>query len=145
MDLALDYSEQKTHMAHLVSFRTAKFDVTAEDPNPINPIPGQSVLRWLRVELARNHYTVTEPSTEDWGWYIDAEGEGGHYMVGASADAEDIASDIEWVLQIHKHRSFKEKVLGQHKMTDDDPLVALIERIVRADPQISEVSVERDT
>ncbi len=76
-------------MAHLVSFRTAKFDVRAEDPNPINPIFGQSVLRWLRAELAKAHYTVTEPSTEDWGWYVDVEAEGAHYLVGASADAEN--------------------------------------------------------
>jgi hypothetical protein len=131
-------------MAHLVSFRTAKFDVRAEDPNPINPIPGQSVLRWLRSELAMAHCTVTEPSTEDWGWYVDVEVEGAHYLVGASADAEGATRDIEWILQVHKHRSLKEKILGQNKMTADDRLVALIERIVRADPQISEVSVQRD-
>src|SRR6478672_5055402 len=37
-----------TAMAHLFTFRTARFDVREEDPNPINPIPGQGVLRWLR-------------------------------------------------------------------------------------------------
>lgn len=131
-------------MAHLVSFRTAKFDVRAEDPNPINPIPGQSVLRWLRSELAKAHYTVTEPSTEDWGWYVDVDAEGAHYLVGASGDAESSMPDMEWIVQIHKHRSLKEKIFGQNKMAGDDPLVALIERIVRADPEISEVSVQRD-
>jgi hypothetical protein len=131
-------------MAHLVSFRTAKFDVRAEDPNPINPIPGQSVLRWLRAELAKADYTVTEPSTEDWGWYVDVDAEGAHYLVGASGDAESSMRDMEWIVQIHKHRSLKEKIFGQNKMAVDDPLVALIERIVRADPQISEVAVQRD-
>lgn len=131
-------------MAHLVSFRTAKFDVRAEDPNPINPIFGQSVLRWLRAELAKAHYTVTEPSTEDWGWYIDVEAEGANYLVGASADAESSTREIEWILQVHKHRTLKEKILGQNKMAADDPLVGLIERIVRADPEITEVSVDRD-
>ena len=131
-------------MAHLVSFRTAKFDVRGEDPNPINPIFGQSVLRWLRAELAKAHYTVTEPSTEDWGWYVDVEAEGAHYLVGASADAESSTREINWILQVHKHRPLKEKILGQNKMAANDPLVALIERIVRADPQISEVSVDRN-
>ena len=131
-------------MAHLVSFRTAKFDVRAEDPNPINPIFGQSVLRWLRAELARAHYTVTEPSTEDWGWYVDVEAAGANYLVGASGDAENSTSEIEWIVQVHKHRSLKEKILGQNKMAVDDPLVALIESIVRADPQISEVSIDRN-
>ena len=131
-------------MAHLVSFRTAKFDVKAEDPNPINPIPGQSVLRWLRDELVKAHYNVTEPSTEDWGWYVDVEGGGAQYLVGASADPEESAREIEWIVQVHKHRSFTEKIRGQNKMAADDPLVALVERIVRADPDITEVSVERD-
>src|SRR5215471_10285059 len=103
-------------MAHLVSFRTAKFDVRAEEPNPINPIAGQSVLNWLRVELRKTKYTATEPSTEDWGWYIDVRGEGSSYLVGASADADDPASDVEWIIQVHKHRSLKQKILGHNKM-----------------------------
>ena len=132
-------------MAHVVSFRSSKFDVSAETPNPINPIAGQSVLTWLRAELAKAHYTATEPDTEDWGWYIDVTGNDGSYLVGASADAEGSTPNVEWVIQVHKHRSFTEKVFGRNKMVADDSLAALIERIVRANPQISDVSVERET
>ena len=74
-------------MAHVVSFSTGKFDVSTETPNPINPIAGQSILKWLRAELAKAQYTATEPDTEDWGWYIDVTGNDGSYLVGASADA----------------------------------------------------------
>ena len=132
-------------MAHILSFRTSKFDVSSETPNPINPIAGQSVLRWLRAELAKAGYTTTEPNTEDWGWYIDATGNDGTYLVGASADAEDSTPDVEWVIQVHRHRSMSDKLFGRNKMAVDDPLVTLIERIVRAEPQISDVSVERET
>jgi hypothetical protein len=132
-------------MAHVVSFRTRKFDVTAETPNPINPIAGQSVLSWLRAELTKAQYTATEPDTEDWGWYIDVAGNDSSYLVGASADADGSTADVEWVIQVHKHRSFTDKVFGRNKMAVDDSLAALIERIVRADPQISGVSVERET
>ena len=38
----------------------------------------------------------------------------------------------------------KGKLLGRNKIAENDPLVALIERIVRADPQMSEVEVQRD-
>jgi len=114
--------------------------VRAEDPNPINPIPGQSVLRWLRVELSNAHCTVTEPATEDWGWYVDVAAGGAHYLVGASADVEGSTPDIEWMVQVEKHRSLKEKILGQNRMAADDPLVALIESVLRADPQIASVS-----
>lgn len=133
-------------MAHIVSFRTSKFDVTAEDPNPTNPIAGQGVLRWLGAELAKKAtYTATEPDSEDWGWYIDVAGKDVTYLVGASADADGSTPDVEWVIQVHKNRSLKDKLLGRNTMAADDPLVAVIERIVRADPQISNVSVDRET
>ena len=131
-------------MAHLISFTTDRFDVSAERPNPINPIAGQSVLLWLREELSRAPYRVTEPDTEDWGWYVDVEGPDASYLVGASADAADPTPTVEWVVQVHKNRSMKDKVLGRNKMATDDPLVALIERIVRGDRRIEQVSVTRE-
>ena len=130
-------------MPHLISFRSPRFDPTAETPNPINPIAGQAVLNWLRAELAKAQYTSTEPATEDWGWYINVEGGGGSYMVGASGDAEGSTSSVEWIIQVHRHRSLKEKLLGRNQMAVDDPLVGVIERIVRADPQSSEVALDR--
>ena len=87
---------------------------------------------------------ATEPDTEDWGWYIDVTGNDGSYLVGASADADGSTPDVEWVIQVHRHRSLTDKLFGRNKMAVDDPLVTLIERIVRADPQISEVSVDRE-
>ena len=132
-------------MAHIVSFRTGRFDVSKETPNPTNPIAGQSVLEWLRAELAKAGYTATEPDSEDWGWYIDVTGTDGSYLVGASADADGSTPDVEWVVQVHRHRSLSDKLFGRNTMAIDDPLVALIERIVRADAQISEVSVDRET
>ena len=133
-----------SQMAHIVSFRTARFDVRAEEPNPINPIAGQSVLKWLRLELAKAGFSATEPATEDWGWYIDVQAEGSSYLVGASADVEGSTADVDWIIQVHRHRSLKDKVLGRNKMADDNPVTALIERLVRADAQCSGVSVERE-
>jgi hypothetical protein len=131
-------------MAHLISFTTARFDVRGETPNSMNPIAGQSVLLWLREELLRAQYRVTEPDTEDWGWYIDVEGAGASYLVGASADAAEPTPTVEWIVQVHKNRSIKDKVLGRNKMAADDPLFALIEKIVRGDSRIERVSVTRD-
>jgi hypothetical protein len=128
-------------MAHLISFKTARFDVSKEKPNEINPIAGQSVLLWLRDALAKAHYQVTEPETEDWGWYIEVVGAEASYRVGASADATDVASPIEWIVQVHKHRSLKDRVLGRHRMTADDPLFGLIETLVRADDRLTDVDV----
>ena len=132
-------------MAHIVSFRTSKFDVSAETPNPFNPIAGRSVLQWLRAELAKAHYTTTEPDTEDWGWYMDVTRTDASYLVGASADADASTPEVDWVIQVHRHRSVSDKLFGRNKMAADDPLAALIERIVRGDSQISDVSIERET
>lgn len=131
-------------MPHLIAFKTARFDVRRETPNPINPIAGQSVLAWLRPQLVEAGYQATDPDSEDWGWYMDVKGASGAYLVGASADADSDEREIEWIVQIHKHRTLSDKMFGRNVMTDEDPLVALIERIVRADGQIIDVSVERD-
>jgi hypothetical protein len=131
-------------MAHVISFRTARFDVSKETPNPINPIAGEGVLNWLRPELEKAHYRTTAPSTEDWGWYMDVEGSGGCYLVGASADAEDPSPERDWTIQVHKSRSLTDKLLGREKMTLDDPLSALIERIVREDDSIRQVEVDKE-
>lgn len=66
-------------MTHLIKFSTAMFDISKEDPNPINPIAGQTVLQWMRAKLEGSGYNTTEPETEDWGWYIDVEGKGSSY------------------------------------------------------------------
>jgi hypothetical protein len=131
-------------MAHLIIFNTSKFDVSKETPNPINPIAGESVLIWLRSEVAGPRYDVSAPAAEDWGWYVYINGGGASYMVGASADAQDPAVELEWTVQLHKTRSLKEKLLGQNKLEGDDPLFALIEKIIRADSDIGRVEVTRE-
>ena len=131
-------------MAFVIAFRTARFEVSKESPNPINPIAGESVLNWLRPALAEAAYRSTEPGTEDWGWYMDVEGPGGAYLVGASADADGATTDVEWVVQVHRARSMKDKLLGRNKLEPDDPLCSLIERLVRADSAMELLSVDAD-
>ena len=129
-------------MAHVITFRSSKFDPAMETPNPVNPIAGESVLLWLRAQLKESPYQATAPATEDWGWYVDVSGAAGTYLVGASADAAERGA-IDWTIQIHKHRSLTDKLTGAKKMAADDPLSALVERILRADPDIGEVEVEK--
>ena len=131
-------------MAHLISFTTDRFDIAGEKPNPTNPIAGQSVLLWIREELLKAKYRVTEPDTEDWGWYIDVEDADASYLVGASADATEPAPAVEWIVQVHRNRSMKDKILGRNKMAVDDPLFLLIEKIVKGDSRIERVSVTRN-
>jgi len=117
-------------MTHLITFTTSQFDASVEVPNPINPIAGESVLKWLQEKLAASSYDATNPEAEDWGWYIYVNGRGASYLVGASSDV-DQAPLREWVVQIHWQRSLRDKLFGRNKLADDDALSAFIERIIR--------------
>jgi hypothetical protein len=132
-------------MAHVITFRSARFDLDAERPNPINPIPGEGVLRWLREKLAGNRYETTEPAPEDWGWYIDVTGDGAAYLVGASGDAvEESPGDVDWTIQVHRHRSLRDKLTGRNKLTAADPVSSLIERLLVEEGGMRGVAVERE-
>ena len=127
-------------MARVIRFRTTKFDVSKERPNPINPIPGESLLVWLR-ERVRYDVTVSEPDAEDWGWYSSVEWKGRTYMLGSSA-IENESGDLEWILQIEKHRSLSEKILGRGKMDTDDECVNYFLRLLESEADFKDVSVD---
>jgi hypothetical protein len=127
-------------MTHVIRFKTAKFDVSKERPNPINPIPGESLLLWLR-ERARPDVAVSEPDSEDWGWYSSVEWKGRSYMLGSSA-SEDDSGDREWILQIEKLRSVKEKLLGPAKMNKDDECAKYFQQLLESEATFKDVSVD---
>src|SRR5262245_54130225 len=131
-------------MAHVIMFRSAQFDVARETPNPINPIAGESVLQWLRERLKEGGYEADAPATEDWGWYMGVARDGALYLVGASADAEQPGPEIDWMIQIHRHQSFKDKITGANRMSADDPLSATIENLLRAEAGASGIEVDRE-
>jgi hypothetical protein len=130
-------------MAHVITFRTAKFDITKETPNPINPIAGESVLLWLREKLQAGGYDVDAPATEDWGWYTGVKKDGALYLVGASAQADEPGPEIDWTVQIHRQRSFKDRLTGANKMSPGDALSRTIEGLLRAEPGISAIEADR--
>jgi hypothetical protein len=128
-------------MARAIRFMTDKFDVSEERPNPINPIPGESLLVWLR-ERAQARAQLTEPDAEDWGWYSFVDWNGRQYLLGASASDEE--GEREWILQIDKQRSMKEKLLGRETMATDDECAAYFQSLLEAEPAFKSVSVDPD-
>lgn len=128
-------------MTVIVPFNTRMFDVSRERPNPINPIAGESLLRWLGEKLPSGQ-GLSEPNVEDWGWYSSIEWDGSHYMLGSSAsEAEDGVR--EWVLQVLRNRSLKERLLGRGRVTPDAPLVIRIVGLLSGEPQFMDLQVER--
>ena len=74
---------------------------------------------------------------------MDVTSADGSYMVGASADASEPAERVDWVIQVERVRSLKERLLGRSLLAADDPLCVLIERLVRADQDNQDITVER--
>jgi hypothetical protein len=129
-------------MCHLITFTSAKFDVSSETPNPINPIAGESVLTWLRDELRSQGRDVTSPEAEDWGWYVYVRSAEGTYLVGASSDVDE-PEPREWTIQICRERSALDKLLGRNKLNDVDALSLQIEGIIRRGAEAQGVQVDR--
>ena len=128
-------------MARVIRFVTDKFDVSNERPNPINPIPGESLLKWLQ-ERTPTRTPMAAPDAEDWGWYSSIDWNGRKYLIGASASDEE--GEREWILQIDKERTMKEKLLGRGAMTADDECAAYFQALLEAEPAFKSVSVDPD-
>lgn len=127
-------------MTRVICFHTNKFDISTERPNPINPIPGESLLLWL-AERAKPQALVSSPAAEDWGWYSDIKWDDRSYMLGSSASLQG-DGDCEWVLQVVKWRSFMEKLLGRAGMTADDTCANFFQALLEKEPSFKRVSVD---
>jgi len=130
-------------MNQAIHFKTSLFDVTKERENPINPIFGLSLLDWLRNEFA-DELSITDPEAEDWGWYSEIEFKDNFYLIGSCVlieEDEALAGDIEWVSQIEKKRSIKEKLLGRNKMLPSDPCLTYFKELFEKQPEFKEVQL----
>lgn len=128
-------------MRSVIIFHSKLFDVSRELENPNNQISGTSLLEWLRVRVEAD-LEMSAPESEDWGWYSDVNWQGRSYMIGSSAN-ESPDGNHEWVLQIVKSRSVKERLLGQAKMLADDPCFLYFHGLITQEPAFTEISVER--
>lgn len=130
-------------MNQAIYFKTSLFDVSKERENPINPIYGISLLEWLKSEL-EGRIEITEPDAEDWGWYSDLKFDGNNYLIGACAyfdEGGNPKEPIEWVLQVDKYRSFKEKLFCKNKISVSDSCFVFFKNLLGENPNFNEVQV----
>ncbi|RGP55139.1 MULTISPECIES: hypothetical protein [Pseudomonas] len=130
-------------MKQTIQFKTSMFDVSKERESPINPIYGISLLAWLKSELA-GKVEISEPDAEDWGWYSELEFEGNNYLIGACAYFEEGGNpneEIEWVFQVDKRRTFKERLFGKNKMSVSDSCFVFFKTLLEENPNFNEVQV----
>lgn len=132
-------------MAHVISFRTSFFDPAGEPENPYNPIAGQSALVWLQQSVLGDDYQTSEPDCEDWGWYIEVPVDDAFYTVGAICFLEEDEPDsdpLDWMIQVVKHRSFKNVLRRKNAMVADDPLTGTIYGALASNPVFVDVQLE---
>lgn len=130
-------------MNQTIHFKTSIFDVLKEKENPINPIYGLSLLEWLRNEL-KGKLEITEPDAEDWGWYSELSYDGNNYLIGSSTyfeEGDDPNQELEWVFQVEKYRSFKEKLFGKNRMSASDSCFLFFKDLFEKNPNFKQVQV----
>jgi hypothetical protein len=127
-------------MHPILRFTTSSLNVAQEPPNPINPIHGESLLRWL-AERWQGASPISEPGPEDWGWYAYVSWSGRRYMLGASCCEPD-KGEREWVLQVVKQRTLVERVFGREKLLSSDACLSEIRRLLESEPAFRRVTLE---
>ena len=130
-------------MAHLFTFSSRQFRQADERPNPINPIAGEGVLKWLADQLVAQGYACDAPDAEDWGWYTSVATAGRTYLLGASGDWSTPDAATEWTVQLELDRSLWNKVLGANRMQSSDAVSSAIELALRNNPEVISLEVDR--
>lgn len=116
-------------MEYLIRFNTNKFNLEEEKENSINPIHGYSVGEWLKPILEGNNINVTKIDDEDWGWYCYATVDSQKYLIGFIALPGD-NEKAQIMIQIHKERSFFERLFGKNKLSSNEALIKIISSII---------------
>ena len=127
-------------MHYVIRFETSKFDVTKEDPSPVNPIWGRSLFLWLKDNIA-GQVQLGDPDRKDWGWATTIEWKGRPYQLCASA-MEAASDGYEWVFQVVKQRSVREQMSGKARMTRNDECLQFFKSLFESDPEFKSIAIE---
>ena len=130
-------------MAHVFTFTSQQFRPADERPNPINPIAGEGVLKWIVTELRALGYECDVPEAEDWGWYTAVTNGERTYLLGAGGEWAVPGPATEWAVQLELNRSLWNKMSGGNRMLADDVVSAAVERVLAGNPEIVGLMIDR--
>jgi hypothetical protein len=130
-------------MAHVFTFQSQQFRQQDERPNPINPIAGEGLLKWLTSQLEQRGFACDPPDAEDWGWYTSVTHAERVYLLGASGEWSEPGSATEWTVQLELNRSLWDRVRGRNTMQVGDSVSAAIEQSLVANPEVAGLEVAR--
>jgi hypothetical protein len=85
------------------------------------------------------------PGQEDWGWYLGLSHDANKYLLGISGnlgESRTNENDGDWRIIVDKTRSLGQRLRGAGKIARDDPVVAMIEEILRAEADFHDLRRE---
>jgi len=129
---------------HLL-FRTGRFNLSQVQKHFINPCCfGEDLATWLQAKLAEWDIRASDPGQEDWGWYVRAkQGDDSYFLAVSGNFANGTNQDYgEWRIIVLKKRSIWDRIRGKGKIADRDPMLRIIEEILRAEADFIDVHRE---
>jgi hypothetical protein len=129
-----------------ILFRSSHFNLSKVGEHFINPCCfGEDLAAWLIPKLALKNIETAKPYQEDWGWELPVEcGNDAYYlcMSGNADDPDALKDEGEWRIIVEKRRSLWQRLTGKGKIETGDPLIRLIEEILRNETTIRDVHRE---
>jgi hypothetical protein len=118
-----------------ILFETDRFNVSEVGKHFINPCCfGEDLAEWLRQQLTRKGLSAGAPYQEDWGWELLAQQGSEAYFLGVGGYLREGAvgkNDGEWRIMVEKKRSMWDKLRGRNKMIETEPILAIVENVLR--------------
>jgi hypothetical protein len=129
-----------------ILFKTSRFNLSRVSEHFINPCCfGEDLAAWLQIKLANNGAEAGMPGQEDWGWYLQVKYDGNAYFLGISGNGEENSTNVnagKWRIIVKKNLSIWQRISGMGTITVKDGMFALIEKILRGEPDIRHVHHE---
>jgi hypothetical protein len=127
-------------------FRSSRFNLSKVGDHFVNPCCfGQDLAAWLREKLTDRGLHADAPGQEDLGWYLGLSHGCDKYLIGISGNPNEFSTlenDGEWRIVVDKSRSLSQRLRGAGKISQDNPLLATIEEILRAEADFHDLRRE---
>jgi hypothetical protein len=129
-----------------ILFETDHFNVSEVKEHFINPCCfGEDLAEWLGQQLTARGITTGAPYQEDWGWELFAQQGLRGYFLGVTGYLREPAAgrnDGEWRIMVAKKRSMWDKLRGRNTLTVDEPILSVVDTILREHTEIRNVRRE---
>ena len=136
-------------MQTMITFRSSRFQVEPGEDEETNPgLYGKSLAAWLQARLGEQGIGAPEPIiAEDFGWLVVISRKPTFLWLACCNQADPVESGGgigEWAVIVSADPTIVQRLTGGKAIAEAvDAVAAKVEKILKADPQISEVRQEK--